>query len=307
MFSTPILFLIFNRPETTKIVFEEIRKQKPKYLYIAADGARSFIFEDVEKCKITRDIVLKSIDWDCEVRTLFRDENLGCGTAVSEAITWFFDNVEQGIILEDDCLPHPSFFNYCQELLEKYRYKENVFAINGSNLQDGVQVGHASYFFSHYAYVWGWASWRRAWTFYDFDLKHLEEFKTKKLINKIDDRSIFRDYWIPIFEQVLNKEIDTWDYQWNFCIWNSQGINIVPNVNLISNIGFGIDATHTTGSSPFENMPMKDIGSIIHPKNIQVDKKADRHVSGRVYKIKRNRRFMLLYFKKNIKKYLFFK
>ena len=149
-FNTPILFLIFNRPDTTQIVFEEIKKQKPKYLFVAADGVRSHIIEDMEKCKDTRNLVLKGIDWDCEVKTLFRDENLGCGVAVSEAITWFFENVEQGIILEDDCLPHPSFFGYCETLLEKYNDNENVYVISGDNFQNGKQTGNASYFFSNY-------------------------------------------------------------------------------------------------------------------------------------------------------------
>lgn len=304
MFETPILFLIFNRPDTSKTVFDEIKKQKPKYLYIAADGARPHVLEDLEKCRITRDMVLQGIDWDCEVKTLFRDENLGCGVAVSEAITWFFNNVEQGIILEDDCLPHPSFFKYCEELLEKFKYNEDVFAINGSNLQNSAEVEDASYFFSHYLYVWGWASWRRAWKFYDFDLKHLEKFKSKKLINKIDGRAIFRNYWIPIFEQVLSKEIDTWDYQWVFSIWNSNGLTIMPKVNLISNVGFGEEATHTKSSSVFERMDVKDIETIIHCKTIFVNKKADRIISDKVYKIKIKRKFNFAFIKKNVKKIL---
>ncbi|MDR6762529.1 hypothetical protein J2Y38_002740 [Flavobacterium sp. 2755] len=289
MFETPILFLIFNRPDTTKVVFDEIKKQKPKYLFIAADGARPNVVQDAEKCKITRDLVLEGIDWECEVKTLFRDENLGCGLAVSQAITWFFDNVEQGIILEDDCLPHPSFFNYCQELLEKYKEDENIYAINGSNLHSEKRVDNSSYFFSNYAFVWGWASWKRAWKQYDFDLKHLEKFKTNNLINRIDNRAIFKNYWIPIFEKVLNKEIDTWDYQWSFSIWNNQGIVIAPNVNLVSNLGFGINATHTTGSSEFENLPTENIGNIVHPNNIQVNKNIDRYISDVCFKIVRNK------------------
>ncbi|KOP39509.1 MULTISPECIES: hypothetical protein [unclassified Flavobacterium] len=307
MFETPILFLIFNRPDTTKVVFDEIKKQKPKYLFIAADGARSNVIQDAKKCKITRDLVLEGIDWDCEVKTLFRDENLGCGLAVSQAITWFFDNVEQGIILEDDCLPHPSFFNYCHELLEKYKENQNIFAINGSNLLQGKKVGDASYFFSDYVFVWGWASWRRAWQHYDFDFKHLENFKVNNLIKRIDDRTVFKKYWIPIFEKVLNKEIDTWDYQWSFSIWNNQGIVIAPNTNLISNMGFGVNATHTTGQSPFENLSTQDIGKIIHPKNIKVDKTADRYISDNCFKIIKNKKRIqhsLQAFGKKIFKYL---
>lgn len=284
-FNTPILFLIFNRPEVTQSVFDEIKKQKPKYLYVAADGARPAVIEDIENCKVTRDLVMEGVDWECEIKTLFREENVGCGIAVSEAITWFFENVEQGIILEDDCLPHPSFFSYCETLLERYKENDQVYAIGGSNLQNGNRVGDASYFFSNYAYVWGWASWRRAWNSYDFSLKQLEAFKEKQLIKTVDKRTVFKNYWISIFEKTASKEIDTWDYQWTFTVWNNGGLTIVPNVNLISNIGFGEEATHTTGSSPLSKMAVKDIGFVVHLSDIQVDKKADRYVSDTAYNI----------------------
>jgi hypothetical protein len=286
-FSTPILFLIFNRPEITQRVFEEIRMQKPKYLYVAADGARPHVVEDVEKCKATRALVIDGIDWDCEVKTLFRNENLGCGSAVSEAITWFFENVEQGIILEDDCLPHPSFFGYCEIVLERYKEDERVYGITGDNFQNGIVRGNSSYYFSRYFHIWGWASWRRAWIHYDYGLEQLEDFEKNKIITKIDKRKIFKSYWISIFEKTANKEIDTWDYQLQFSLWSSDGLIVTPNVNLISNIGFGEEATHTTGSSPLAKMDTKDIEKLVHPKHIQADEKADRYVSDTVFKIKK--------------------
>lgn len=290
-FETPILFIIFNRPEITQRVFEEIKKQKPKYLYIAADGPRLFIEEDVEKCKTTRDIVLKGIDWECELKILFRDENLGCGKAPSEAITWFFDNVEQGIILEDDCLPHASFFRYCETLLEKYKEDENVYLISGNNFQNGIKRGDASYFFSNYSHTWGWASWRRAWKHYDHNLLKLNSFKKNKLINKIDNRIAFRNYWLQKFEDVIKRDsTHIWDYQWQFDIWNNKGVTILPNVNLISNIGFGKEATHTKGASLYANMKIQDIGIILHPKNIKVNKKADRYASDKVFNIAKNKK-----------------
>lgn len=286
MFNTPILFLIFNRPEVTSKVFEEIKKQRPKYLFVAADGPRSNFEEDIEKCENCRDLVLNGIDWDCEVKTLLRNENLGCGRGVSSAIDWFFKNVEQGIILEDDCLPHSSFFIYCETLLNKYKDHENIYAISGDNFQNGNQRGNASYFFSNYMFVWGWASWRRAWKNYDFNLTSLDEFKKRDLINLIDDRKAFKDYWYSIFEKVKGKEIDTWDYQWVFAIWNNGGIVSVPNVNLISNIGFGDEATHTKNISPLANKEFESIGSITHPDKIVVDKKADKYASEVVFDIK---------------------
>lgn len=302
MFKTPILFLIFNRPEITQRVFEEIKKQKPKYLFVAADGPRTKVAEDIEKCKATRDLVLKGIDWECEVKTFFRQENLGCGVAVSEAITWFFDNVEQGIILEDDCLPHPSFFRYCETLLEKYKENENVYGISGDNFQNGIKRGDASYFFSNYFHIWGWATWKRAWKHYDFNIVQLEEFKKNKIINKIDKRNVFENYWISILKKTANKEIDTWDYQWLFTVWNNEGLIVAPNINLISNIGFGNGATHTTAASPFANMKIQDIGTIIHPKSIKVEKKADRYASDKVYNIPKSRKFPFKYLKRLFRK-----
>ncbi len=289
MFKTPILFLIFNRPEVTSRVFEEIKKQKPKYLFVAADGPRSNFEEDIEKCKICREIVLNNIDWDCEVKTLFRDDNLGCGRGVSQAISWFFENVEQGIILEDDCLPHPDFFRYCETLLNKYKDDENVFAISGDNFQNGIQRGDASYYFSNYVFVWGWASWRRAWKNYDFNLTNLDEFKRKDLIGIIDNRKEFRDYWYTIFDKVKREQIDTWDYQWIFAKWKNFGMTIVPNVNLISNIGFGNDATHTKDISHFTNREVECIGEITHPNRMIVNRKADFYASQEVFNIKKVR------------------
>ncbi|CAM4096214.1 hypothetical protein [Gillisia limnaea] len=286
MFNTPLLFIIFNRPEITQKVFEEIKKQKPKYLFVAADGPRENINDDFEKCTSARKIVLDGIDWDCEVKTLFRKENLGCGKGVSLAINWFFENVEQGIILEDDCLPNHSFFSFCEVLLEKYKYNEQIYAISGDNFQNGISRGNASYFFSNYVFVWGWATWRRAWEKYDFNMEELDQFKKNNSICKIDKRKKFRDYWLNIFEEVAKKNIDTWDYQWVFSIWKNNALTILPNTNLISNIGFGENATHTKGSSPFANLETVEIGVISHPDKIIVNKKADDYASDLVYNIK---------------------
>jgi hypothetical protein len=299
---TPILFLIFNRPETTQIVFEEIRKQKPKYLFVAADGPRKAVIEDDAKCKLTRDIVLNGIDWDCELKTLFRTENLGCGLAPVQAINWFFENVEQGIILEDDCLPHPSFFQFCSELLDKYKNNENVFGVSGNNFQNGIQRGKDSYYFSHYSHIWGWASWRRAWKHYEFKISKLESFKKSNLIRKIDNRIVFRDYWMPKFDAVVMKDyFHIWDYQWLFAVWNNKGAIIIPNVNLVSNIGFGVDATHTNEvNSPFANMDVAAITTITHPTIIKIDSKADKYTSLTVFNIQDINNFDLCVSKINL-------
>lgn len=168
-----VLLLIFNRPETTRRVFDQIRAQQPPRLYIAADGARPNRPEEAARCAETRAISTQ-VDWDCELHLLYRDQNLGCRRAVSEAITWFFEHEEAGIILEDDCLPADSFFYFCDALLEKYRHDERIHAITGTNLQMGKQWGEASYYFSRYTNIWGWASWRRVWKEYDSELSRYQ-------------------------------------------------------------------------------------------------------------------------------------
>lgn len=299
---TPILFLIFNRPETTQIVFEEIRKQQPKFLFVAADGPRKAVIEDDVKCKLARDIVLNGIDWDCELKTLFRTENLGCGLAPVQAINWFFENVEQGIVLEDDCLPHPSFFQFCSELLDKYKNNENVFGISGNNFQNGIQRGKDSYYFSHYSHIWGWASWRRAWKHYEFNITKLESFKKSNLIRKIDNRIIFRNYWMPKFDAVVMKDyFHIWDYQWLFAVWNNKAAIVIPNVNLVSNIGFGLDATHTNEvNSPFANMEVAAIEVLTHPSKIEINREADKFTSRTVFTIQDINNFDLCISKINL-------
>ncbi|MDR7372333.1 FkbM family methyltransferase [Flavobacterium aquidurense] len=304
MFKTPILFLIFNRPDTTQQVFDEIKKQKPRYLFVAADGARSHVVDDKDKCQTTREIVLNNIDWDCEVKTLFRDENLGCGVAVSEAISWFFENVEQGIILEDDSLPHSSFFRYSETLLERYRNDEGVMMISGNNFQKGIVRGDGSYYFSEYAHIWGWATWKKSWLKYDFKMKNWPNFQENRLLSKCNGDRDQYTYWCNVFQKTYEGEIDTWDYQWMFAIWYSGGITILPNVNLISNIGFGNDATHTRGYSPFSNLKTQDIGAILHPKSIKVDKKADRYTSAKVFNIPKNKKLTYKGLKKDLKRKL---
>jgi hypothetical protein len=274
-FETPILFLIFNRVDTTQQVFDIIREQKPKYLYVAADGPRKNKPEEVEKCQQTRDII-KLIDWDCELKTLFRDENLGCGKAISSAITWFFEQVEQGIILEDDCLPHPDFFSYCQELLEKYKNDDRIMFIGGNNFQNEIERGNASYYFSAFPHVWGWASWRNSWKKYQFDLSNISLQQFENAINfYFHDVSVIR-YWKRIFRAMQNMKIDTWDYQLTFSIWQNRGLSIIPNKNLVSNIGFGENAAHLTVQiEGLSNVPTRSILPLKYPDIVEQDKEAD--------------------------------
>ncbi|MES2378154.1 MAG: nucleotide-diphospho-sugar transferase [Bacteroidota bacterium] len=246
---TPVLFVVFNRLDTTSIVFDAIRKAQPKKLYIAADGPRPNNASDAEKCQLTRELVV-NIDWDCELKTLFRDENLGCGLGPAGAYDWFFENEEEGIILEDDCLPDPTFFRFCEEMLEKYRYDTRIMHITGSNFQKGWQHdNNFSYYFSTFPHEWGWATWRRAWRLYDFGVKKYPELIEKDYFKDYFGSALEKKYRLAkIHNSYNNPDANWWDYQWSFAIFSNNGLSIIPNVNLIENIGLGVDATHTLSS-----------------------------------------------------------
>lgn len=244
---TPVLLIIFNRAHTTQKVFDRIRQVKPTKLYVAADGARPHVATDAERCAETRRIV-EQVDWECEVKTLFQEQNLGCGVAPSRAISWLFEHEETGIILEDDCIPSKSFFWFCQELLEKYKHDTRVMHISGNNYLDGWRRdSDYSYYFSDKVNSWGWATWRRAWQLYDFHLGTFPELKQKGYLNGIFLNKLEEKYRLSKLEETFEniQKGDVWDYQWEFTVYSNSGLCIVPEVNLVRNIGFGEDATHT--------------------------------------------------------------
>ena len=273
MFEVPILFLIFNRPDTTKVVFEKLREIKPKYLYVAADGPRASKEGEAELCGQTR-AVIEDIDWDCEVKTLFREENLGCKAAVSSGIKWFFENVEEGIILEDDCLPSLSFFCFCQEMLEKYRHDTRIMHISGEN-PINREICSKSYYFSRIPHIWGWASWRRAWNLYDVNFQGFETFIKFNMIQNVFEQKEAQEYFNRIFTRVKNGEINTWDYQWTYALFVNNGLSINPMKNLVSNIGFGHqEACHTSDNAKCANRETFEIDEINHPLFVCPSKQA---------------------------------
>lgn len=285
-----VLFLIFNRPETTFKVFEEIRKARPARLYIASDGPRTHCPDDKMLCKQCRS-VLDSIDWECEVKTCFNKKNLGCKDSVSASITWFFENEEEGIILEDDCLPANSFFKFCDTLLEKYRNDTRVRHITGCNLQDGKKWGDATYYFSNRTHVWGWAGWRRAWNDYDKDLKRYSDEEIRdRLFNIYDDPMVVQT-WLEIFRDVKAGKVNSWAYPLDFVNFFNNGLVIIPNENLISNIGFGEGATHTMSADNFyANLPVSEIDEIIDPVFVLPEKRADLVIINRDFKLEERRK-----------------
>jgi hypothetical protein len=274
--STPVLFLIFNRPESTFQVFKAIQKVKPLRLFIAADGPRLDKPEDVNLCAKAREIAT-AVDWECDLKTLFRDRNLGCQRAVSSAIDWFFENVNEGIILEDDCLPHQTFFWFCQELLDRYKADERIFVISGNNFQKGQKHTGYSYYFSLFNHCWGWATFKRAWQYFDFDLSLWQEIKQDKYLRDIlADKKAYK-YWEKIFQNVLDGKINSWAYRWTFACWVQSGLSVLPKINLVQNIGFGKDATHTKGSGNLLSLPAHAMDfPLIHPPVMIRDVQADR-------------------------------
>ena len=240
---TPVAFLIFNRPEATARVFAEIARARPPKLLVVADGPRPDRPGEAEKCTAARAII-KQVDWPCEVLTNYAKTNLGCGRRVSSGLDWVFDTVDEAIILEDDCLPHPDFFRFCAELLNRYRENERVMMITGSNPLLRLDIPE-SYLFSRYFQVWGWASWRRAWQKYDFELTDWPQLKAQKQIRSFYPQPYMVRHVTKMFDLVYHGRIGTWDIQWFYCCLFNNGLCVVPRVNLISNIGFV--GTHTTG------------------------------------------------------------
>lgn len=281
---TPIAFIIFNRPDTTARVFEVIRQVKPPQLFVIADGPRADNPSDLEKCAATRAIVDK-IDWECEVIKNYSDVNLGCKNRVSSGLNWVFSIVEQAIILEDDCLPDPTFFNFCEELLEKYRNDTRIMAISGNNFQFGRRRTDESYYFSRYNHCWGWATWRRAWQHYDIEMKQWPMIRENDLLkNVLEARGALR-YWQEHFNNVYDELINSWAFRWTFACWIQNGLTILPNVNLVSNIGFLPDATHTKQiKSKLANLPIKTmLFPLKHPTFIIRDTRADDFTQRKVF------------------------
>lgn len=284
---TPVTCIIFKRPETTERVFEVIRQAKPSKLFVIADGPRTNREGEAEKCEATREIIEK-VDWDCEVIKNYSDINLGCAKRVSSGLDWVFNQIEETIILEDDCIPHPSFFPFCEELLEKYRYDTRISTISAQNVQFGHRRTNYSYYFSRYSHCWGWASWRRAWQHYDLSIKLWKEVQAENLLNDIlmDQKAV--NYWQRIFNSVYENPTGiTWDYQWTFTCWMQGSLSIIPNVNLVSNVGVGADATHFNSKAEFSfiNVPTQKIEfPLKHPPFIVRNLQADIFTQKTVYK-----------------------
>lgn len=270
--NTPVVLIIFNRPDTTREVFEAIAKARPKKLLVVSDGARDSRPGEAELVAECRQIAL-AVDWECEVLTNFSETNLGCKTRVATGLDWVFSQVEEAIILEDDCLPSESFFVFASQMLEKYRGVENVGSISGSNMPGYKYPEESSYLFSKFPMIWGWATWARVWNKYEVDVPSWPTTKRSGLLRSVLRTPKGRGFWIRALDGVHKKKIDTWDYQLSLTHWINGYLSVIPSKNMISNIGFGAAATHTVNpNSMYSNSPRSEmVFPLTHPSAVKAD------------------------------------
>jgi hypothetical protein len=281
----PVAFLIFNRPEKTRLVFNEIARARPRKLLIIADGPRADRPGEAEKVQLTRAIV-ENVDWDCEVLTNYSAVNLGMNGRTISGLNWVFETVGEAIFLEDDCLPHPSFFRYCDELLERYRDDERIMMISGDNFMGDHRVTPYSYFFSHYTGTWGWATWRRAWKYLDVGMDLWPALRDTSLVRDRVGNGSNTAYWRYVLDGVASGSIKSWDFNWLFACWAQNGLSIIPSGNLITNIGFGAEATNLVEVDPVTaNLPSVEMAfPLQHPPYVARNGEADEYISRYVFR-----------------------
>jgi hypothetical protein len=269
----PVAFFVFNRPEKTRRVFAEIAAAQPRKLLLIADGPRN----DAERsaCEAAREAV-KSITWPCEVLRNYSDENLGCRRRMFSGIDWVFSQCERAILLEDDCLPHPTFFRFCAELLERYHDDERVMTISGDNMQHGRRWTRSSYYFSAIPHIWGWATWRRAWKHHDAAMKDWPQYSRMDFARGLVPCEPARRFYGKMMEDTYTGKLNAWSLGWMYAAWKRRALTVLPEVNLISNIGFGADATHTRKIDQFADLPVQEMPfPLVHPARVECRIEAD--------------------------------
>lgn len=276
MLSTPIVLIIFNRPELTKKVVDTILKAEPTQLYVIADGPRGNSPVEETLCNQARAVV-ESTNWNCQLFRNYSDQNLGCQRRIYTGLNWVFDHVESAIILEDDCLSHHSFFQFCDELLDRYKDDRRITAISGNNFQFERNRTEDSYYFSRYPHCWGWATWRRAWLHCDITMEAWPEVKKNNHLRSVFSNSNHIQYWSSKFQDTYENKIDSWSFPWTLSCWLQNGLTVLPKQNLVKNIGFGEGGTHHRSSrTPFANMPTLPMKfPLQHPDFVIRHNKAD--------------------------------
>lgn len=294
----PIVLIVYNRPELTRRAIERLRAVRPARVLVVADGPKSGKPGDEEAVRATRD-ALAGIDWECAVERNEADANLGCFRRVASGLDWAFARADRAIVLEDDCLADDSFFPYAAELLERYAAEPRVMAVAGNNFQRGRLRGDASYYFSRFNHLWGWASWRRAWERFDAGMADWPERRRDGWLRSVwpeDPRA--RAYWTDIFDRTHRGEVDSWGYRWTYACWKHGGVTALPQVNLVRNIGFGADATHTRGGFNPARAAMALSFPLRHPARIEADAAADAFTQSRLFTPTFGRRLIRRFLKK---------
>jgi len=273
--STPVVLLVFNRPRLTARMLGAVRAAKPELVLVVGDGPRDTHPEDKARCAEVRQAVEKGIDWETKVLTNFSEGNLGCRERVSSGLTWAFEQVERAIILEDDCVPNLGFFRFCSELLQRYQDDSRIGCVTGDNFQPpGFQL-EKSYYYSRYPHCWGWASWRRAWKFYDNAMKHWPELKRIHWLSGLFSNPLHARYWEEIFDRTYTRQVDSWAYVWTYSCWSQSMLSTLPTVNLVTNVGGGGDATHCVDGPLLHRPAVPMIFPLRHPVNVLADFQAD--------------------------------
>lgn len=272
---TPVVMIIFNRPDTANQVFEIVKKAKPPKLLLIGDGARPNKPGEAEKVEECRKIQHK-VDWDCEVLTNFSDTNMGCKKRISSGLDWVFGNVERAIILEDDCKPADCFFRFCDEMLEYYKDDERIMLVSGDNQSPKCQKLEESYYFTKHVHIWGWATWRRAWQKNDTSMKDWPQISASGAFDHLFKNPRYNFYWKQFFNILHDNRVNSWAGPWVYSVWKESALAIAPKHNLITNIGFGKDATHTKSGSIYAQMQTAELDfPLVHPKYVLADAKLD--------------------------------
>lgn len=283
---TPVVIIIYHRPQMTEKVIDSLREVKPSQIFVIADGPKDKL--DAGKCKAARDLI-NSIDWKCRIRKNYSSINLGLRKRVVTGLDWVFSKVDRAIILEDDLIIDKSFYIFCEKMLEKYKDDSKIISVSGNNFLFGKRNIKDSYFFSRHIYSWGWATWRRAWKLYDDTMSDWPRVKSKKILKDRFEGFMESAYWNKIFNLTFERKINSWAYAWTYTALVNNKLTIVPSVNLVSNIGTGRDATHTSIKSRVLNLPVKRINfPLKHPKVIKEDIKADSIIERILYITPRN-------------------
>ncbi len=289
MLDVPIALVIFNRPESVRRSFARIRAAQPSKLFVISDAARPDCEGEEELVAQSREIA-QQVDWPCQVRKIYATENLGCDRRIASGITEAFDEVDRLIVIEDDCVADSSFFGYCQELLQKYQHDQRVMAVSGNNFQQGIRRTESSYYFSKYPHCWGWATWRRAWQHFDLQMTGWPQFRDQGHLASVCSSKAEVEYWIKMLDRVYNGQVKSWAYPWTLACWMQHGLTALPEVNLVSNIGFGITATHTNDrQQETADLQVESLGEIVHPQWVFRHVEADAYTDETVFRPNRRR------------------